>query len=239
MHSLANTESKKVVSARLDVVDKKQCIRLSFESGEDKAFSLASLQKNSFQQLAITRGYESLIGKTVSLSPPSDLPQNALNPSNTKSSFWINCVWVTNKNVDIETHIAVKGVCTVCGIGDGLLNYFDDEENRWFHYRCKIDIDIANQHDQQPDKTTLTSPNVLISVTPNVVFADGSINTVLVLGDGSQKIINTNVFDRDSSITKKALSLIGKEVSTTCWDPLNEPGKWSSLGYFNDISEID
>lgn len=239
MHSLENRDPRKVVSACQDVVDKKPCIRLSFENGDDRAFSLASLHKNSFQQSVITRGYETLLGKTVSLSPPHNLPPNALNPSNTQSNFWINCVWLMNTNVDVETHIAVKGVCTVCGIGDGLLNFFDNEENRWFHYRCKIDIDTTNQHDQHTSKTTLTNPNVLVSVTPNVVFADGSINTVLTLGDGSQKIINIKMFDRDFSVTKKAKSLLGKKVKTTCWDPVNEPGKWSDLGYFNDISEID
>ena len=67
----------------------------------------------------------------------------------------------------------------------------------------------------------------------------GSINTILTLKDGSKKTIKVETFDKNLEVTKKAQSLIGKKIKTTAWDPINDPGKWSSQGYFRHIYEID
>ena len=76
----------------------------------------------------------------------------------------------------------------------------------------------------------------LVSVETDVLVRN-SLNTVLTFEDGSQKSIKVSTFDRNLSVTEKAKSLLGKKVVTTCWDPINEPGKWSSLGYFRNIYE--
>ena len=79
---------------------------------------------------------------------------------------------------------------------------------------------------------------ILISVDTNVMYR-GSINTILTLKDGSKKSIKVASFDKNLEVTKKAQSLIGKKIKTTAWDPINDPGKWSSQGYFRHIYEID
>lgn len=77
---------------------------------------------------------------------------------------------------------------------------------------------------------------LLISVQTDVMYR-GSINTVLNFADGSKKTIKISTFDKDLSVTRRAQSLVGKHVKTTCWDPISEPGKWSSQGYFRNIYE--
>ena len=78
----------------------------------------------------------------------------------------------------------------------------------------------------------------LISVDTNVMYR-GSINTILTLKDGSKKSIKVATFDKNLEVTKKAQSLLGKKIKTTAWDPINDPGKWSSQGYFRHIYEVD
>ena len=51
--------------------------------------------------------------------------------------------------------------------------------------------------------------------------------------------MKTSTFDRDLFITQKAERLIGDAVKITCWDPVHEPGKWSSQGYFRGIYAVD
>jgi hypothetical protein len=70
------------------------------------------------------------------------------------------------------------------------------------------------------------------------VFHRGSSCTELVFTDGSRKYMKTSTFDRDLSITQKAERLIGDAVKITCWDPVHEPGKWSSQGYFRGIYAV-
>jgi hypothetical protein len=63
----------------------------------------------------------------------------------------------------------------------------------------------------------------------------GSLCTVLVMGDGRTLHMKTSTFDKDGTITRKAKSLVGYQVKTTCWDPKDSPGRWSSQGYFRNI----
>lgn len=65
-----------------------------------------------------------------------------------------------------------------------------------------------------------------------------SMCTVLTFADQSQKFMKQVSFDRDGSVTRKARALIGRKVKTTCWDPVREPNKWTSRGYFRNIYEL-
>jgi hypothetical protein len=57
------------------------------------------------------------------------------------------------------------------------------------------------------------------------------------MGDGSQRHMKTSTFDPTGVVTKKALSLVGRRVRISCWDPIGQPGKWSSQGYFRNVYE--
>ena len=54
-------------------------------------------------------------------------------------------------------------------------------------------------------------------------------------GDGVRLYMKTITFDSYLSVTAKAKTLVGKKVRTSCWDPIREPGKWSSQGYFRNV----
>ena len=76
--------------------------------------------------------------------------------------------------------------------------------------------------------------NTLMEVREDVVIS-GTRCTVLVFADGSTQHMKTATFDPQGSITAKAKRMLGMEVKTTCWNPRSAPGRWSSLGYFNDV----
>ena len=88
------------------------------------------------------------------------------------------------------------------------------------------------------NNVVVAASQILEKVETNVLYR-GSINTVLTFKDGSIKTIKISTFDKDLQVTKKAKSLIGKKVKTTSWDPIKEPGKWSSQGYFRQIYEVE
>ncbi len=85
---------------------------------------------------------------------------------------------------------------------------------------------------------TLSKPDTLMNVDLNVPH-HGSSCTVITLGDKTKRYLKTATFDRNGAVTARAQKLIGKRVRTTCWDPIYDPGKWSSKGYFRDIYELD
>ena len=62
--------------------------------------------------------------------------------------------------------------------------------------------------------------------------------TELVLSDGKRWYMKTSTFDSELSITKHAEGLIGRQVRVSSWDPVNQPGKWSSQGYFRNVFEV-
>ena len=115
--------------------------------------------------------------------------------------------------------------------------FLEDENKRLIEEidRLRGEIEAATN---KGDVVIENEPKKLISVEENVLIF-GSANTVLNFEDGTKKYIKTSTFDSDFSITKKAKTLIGRMVTTTCWDPKNEPGKWSKLGYFRNIYEVD
>lgn len=79
---------------------------------------------------------------------------------------------------------------------------------------------------------------ILKSVETDIIIGN-HLNTVLHFENGSRKTIKVITWDKDLSVTKKAQSLIGRRVMTTCWDPKDRPGIFSNMGYFNNIYEVD
>lgn len=84
----------------------------------------------------------------------------------------------------------------------------------------------------------LSSPDVLVRVTERVMHRN-SYCTVITLSDGSKRYLKTATFDPHGYVTKRAHALVGRRVRTTCWDPVDDPGKWSRQGYFRNIYELD
>jgi hypothetical protein len=85
---------------------------------------------------------------------------------------------------------------------------------------------------------TLAAERVLVKVSTDVMH-NGSMCTQLSMSDGDELFMKIATFDRDLSITKKAKSLEGKQVRTTCWDPVGKPGYWSDKGYFRNVYEVE
>ena len=81
---------------------------------------------------------------------------------------------------------------------------------------------------------TLDEAKILVDVHPNVMFGNSSC-TQLVMGDGTKLHMKTSTFDKNLKITAKAKLLKGRKVRTSCWDPIKQPGKFSSKGYFRNL----
>ena len=81
---------------------------------------------------------------------------------------------------------------------------------------------------------TPSDASVLVNVIENELY-NNSPCTVLVFADGSRKQMKMATWDTSQEVTRKAKSLVGRHVFTTCWDPKSEPGKWSRMGYFKNI----
>jgi hypothetical protein len=90
---------------------------------------------------------------------------------------------------------------------------------------------IANM---QGSTQTLERVKTLLAVNTEVMHR-GSSCTELVMDDGTRLHMKTITFDRDLQVTAKAKTLVGRKVKTSCWDPIREPGKWSSQGYFRNV----
>jgi hypothetical protein len=99
------------------------------------------------------------------------------------------------------------------------------------HAAFKSETETA---ERERSVATLSAPDALVTIKENEMVR-GSSCTVLVMGDGSQRHMKTSTFDPDGSITTKAKSLVGSRIRTTCWDPKDSPGRWSSQGYFRNI----
>jgi hypothetical protein len=99
--------------------------------------------------------------------------------------------------------------------------------------RYQIEVAAAKQ---DSSVATLSAPDTLVEVKEGMLIR-GSLCTVLIFADGTQRHMKTATFDRDGSVTKKAKELVWSRVRTTCWDPVNSPGKWSRQGYFRNIYE--
>lgn len=91
--------------------------------------------------------------------------------------------------------------------------------------------------DRTTSFATLSGITTLIAVNRNIMHR-GSSCTELVLSNNDRKYMKTKTFDPFLSVTSKAERLVNRQVKTTCWDPINQPGKWSNQGYFRGIYEV-
>lgn len=78
------------------------------------------------------------------------------------------------------------------------------------------------------------NPKTLRKVNERVLHAN-SICTELIFDDGDVRWMKIETFDIDGKITRKAVTLLNCNVYVTSWDPMNEPLKWTRLGYFRNI----
>ena len=77
-------------------------------------------------------------------------------------------------------------------------------------------------------------PKVLLKVNEGVVHANSTC-TELVFDDGDRRWMKIQTFDKNGTVTQKAKSLVNQRVYITSWDTINEPLKWTKLGYFRNI----
>ena len=96
---------------------------------------------------------------------------------------------------------------------------------------------VRDEHATNPDDHQTLQGSTLVVVQENVLVSGASC-TVLVFSNGSRQHMKTATFDPQGLITAKAKCLLGMSVKTTCWNPRSAPGRWSSLGYFNDIFPV-
>lgn len=106
--------------------------------------------------------------------------------------------------------------------------------------KAKIEADEAryliesSKAKSEGSVATLSSTDTLVKVHEGVTV-NGSLCTVLEMGNNRRLQMKVSTFDRDGSVTRRAKDLEGQRVKTTCWDPIREPGKWSSKGYFRNV----
>jgi len=81
---------------------------------------------------------------------------------------------------------------------------------------------------------TLEEAKILVGVNSNVTRGKSSC-TELVMGDGTKLYMKTSTFDKNLKVTAKARLLKGRKVRTSCWDPIKQPGRFSSQGYFRNL----
>lgn len=111
----------------------------------------------------------------------------------------------------------------------------------------KEELELANSEKikYQSEAEAAKANNQIAALSPATLLLEvkekqlyrGSVCTLLVMGDNSQRHMKISTFDPNYSITEKAKTLIGKKVRTTCWNPVNEPEKWTKQGYFRNIYE--
>jgi hypothetical protein len=101
--------------------------------------------------------------------------------------------------------------------------------------RLKREQQAAQRSDSQ---VTLSPPDLLVDVLERQIYR-GSSCTILVMGDNTRRHMKTSTFDPNGSVTSYAISLKGKRVRISCWDPINQPGKWSSQGYFRNVYAVE
>ena len=77
-------------------------------------------------------------------------------------------------------------------------------------------------------------PKILTAVNDGIIHANSAC-TELVFEDGDRRWMKIQTFDKNGLITQKAKSLINYRVYITSWDPIDEPLKWTRLGYFRNI----
>ena len=131
-------KSDEVTLAQMDHRDGYQCIRLSFKNHEDKFLNLEVFSRKKKTYEGPLKAYRSLVGKTVRVTCWD--PQQS--PGKWSSKSWFKNILVLSKDEKTNAHITSKGICDICGIADGLLNYSHAKRNAgaWFHFSCMFKV---------------------------------------------------------------------------------------------------
>jgi hypothetical protein len=87
------------------------------------------------------------------------------------------------------------------------------------------------------NRAVATVPEKLVEVKENTLH-NNSLCTVLVMESGTKWYMKTSMFDQNLLVTRKAKTLINKSIRVTSWDPLRQPGRWSSLNYFRNVYAV-
>lgn len=101
--------------------------------------------------------------------------------------------------------------------------------------RLKREQLAAQRTDSQ---VTLSPPDLLMDVLERQIYR-GSSCTILIMGNNSRRHMKTSTFDPTGSVTAHAKTLKGQRVRISCWDPISQPGKWSSQGYFRNVYAVE
>ena len=129
-----------IIGVRKTSRDYAQCICITFKNTEEKYLNLEVFSTEDRVFTGVLLAYQSLIGKSVRVTCWD--PQR--NPGKWSKNNWFKNVFVLSDDHQIQKHIDEKGVCEVCGIADGLLNYKAGQNNEWSHYNCKFPVIVKN-----------------------------------------------------------------------------------------------
>ena len=110
----------------------------------------------------------------------------------------------------------------------------------------KIEKKLQDEEKHEVEKSGRESVNIVVS--DILISVDsiqyngyeeglGNLCTRLIFENSTHKYMKLSTWDQSGEVTKKAKTLIGKNVTTTCWDPRGTT-KWSDMGYFNNIFEM-
>lgn len=130
------------------------------------------------------------------------------------------------ENVALEASYIVDDLESKNGVLSGRVGELEAEVERY-----KAEQAAAAR---ERSEATLSSPDTLVDVKVNQMHR-GSLCTILVFADGAVRHMKVSTFDPAGTVTRKAQSLKGTRVRTSCWDPIGQPGKWSSQGYFRNV----
>jgi hypothetical protein len=130
------------------------------------------------------------------------------------------------QNLALEASYIVDDLESKNGVLSGRVGELEAEVDRY-----KAEQAAAAR---EKSKVTLSSPDTLVDVREKQMYR-GSSCTILLFADGSTRHMKTSTFDVSGEVTSKAKSLKGRRVRTSCWDPIGQPGKWSSQGYFRNV----
>jgi len=177
----------------------------------------------------------SLVEESIRATLPSIASIRRMHPASWRNESFRGVEWRYQPTID-EKNMH----CNSKRTGQSPANFSPNEGNV-FWLKDKVDearfLVESIRADAEESSALLSAPDTLVMIKEKQMVR-GSSCTVLVMGDGSQRHMKTSTFDPDGAITKKAKTLVGNRIRTSCWDPKGNPGRWSSQGYFRNIYEV-
>jgi hypothetical protein len=152
--------------------------------------------------------------------------------ANEKADQALAALEAANKRADIAKNVALEASYIV----DELESQNGQLSGRVDELEAELDRYKAEQAAaaRERSEATLSSPDTLVDVREKQMYR-GSSCTILLFADGTTRHMKTSTFDPSGEVTSRAISLKGRRVRTSCWDPIGQPGKWSSQGYFRNV----